>query len=83
MYSSTDYPPSPKYNSLLYDFLSLNLLRIIFYFFLFFFFYFWESFTCCEGRTIIDVACFPVRAVCPTHIMVVSTDDNRSLSAKV
>jgi hypothetical protein len=44
---------------------------------------FWVSFTCCEGRAIIDVARFPVRAVCPTHIMVVSTDDNRSLRAKV
>jgi hypothetical protein len=47
------------------------------------FFNFGESLTCCEGRAIADVASLPVRAVCPTDVVVVSTDDNRSLGAKV
>ena len=81
MYISTDNPVSPKYNSLLYDLHGILYVWLIFFFYIVF--KFWEPFTCCEGRAIFDVACLPVRAVCPTHIMVVSTDDNRSLSAKV
>jgi hypothetical protein len=37
--------------------------------------------TCCEGRTVTDVGRFPVRAVCPTDVMMITTDDNSTLRA--